>query len=240
MGLVGAVLFAVLAAENRVKPSLSHKADSPRLFSGIAPAVLFVVMAIGFSCRDFAGSANATLSSLYLQRAHGDSMKSAGQALSIIFVASVISSPLFGILSDRHRLRWGMILLILSALCLAALGQLSRALFPWGLAAFGFFLMATYPVIEAAIMEAVPNEIRSRFFGLFITIAGLLGNLSHWYVGRRVDALGEAAWKPQSYSSLYLGLGLLMLVTPFSLIVVRKLPEFWKLRSPAPEFIPTR
>ena len=57
MGLVGAVLFAVLAAENRVKPSLSHKADSPRLFSGIAPAVLFVVMAIGFSCRDFAGSA---------------------------------------------------------------------------------------------------------------------------------------------------------------------------------------
>jgi hypothetical protein len=75
---------------------------------------------------------------------------------------------------------------------------------------FGFFLMATYPVVEAALMQAVPASIRASFFGLFITIGGLLGNASHWFVGRWVEAMGPASRSPGAYGSIYTLLAALM------------------------------
>jgi len=44
-------------------------------------------------------------------------------------------------------------------------------------------------------MESVPTKCAAGCSGLFITISGLLSNLSHWLVGRWVEQLG-----PQAYS----------------------------------------
>jgi MFS family permease len=82
---------------------------------------------------------------------------------------------------------------------------------------YGFFFMASYPVIEAALMESVPDAVRGRVFGFFITIGGLVGSLSHWLVGRWVHQLGPAAGSPHSFYKIYAFLGLLILLSLFGL-----------------------
>jgi len=61
---------------------------------------------------------------------------------------------------------------------------------------YGFFFLSSYPMSEAALMEAVPDAVRGRVFGLFITVSGLIGNLSHWIVGVLVKGIGAAAYSP--------------------------------------------
>ena len=68
------------------------------------------------------------------------------------------------------------------------------------------------PMVEAGLMEAVPDAIRGRVFGFWITIGGLIGNLSHWLVGRWVEALGPKADGPPGYFGLYGGISLLLLL----------------------------
>jgi MFS-type transporter involved in bile tolerance (Atg22 family) len=78
------------------------------------------------------------------------------------------------------------------------------------LAAYGFFFMASYPVVEAALMESVPDAMRGRVFGLFVMFGGLLGNLSHWAVGAFVKNLGPSAAFPSSYYLAYAAMAFLM------------------------------
>ena len=68
---------------------------------------------------------------------------------------------------------------------------------------YGFFFMSSYPMVEAALMQSVPDAVRGRVFGLFITVGGLIGNLSHWIVGEAVRRMGDAAHEPASYFTLY-------------------------------------
>ena len=75
--------------------------------------------------------------------------------------------------------------------------------------------MASYPMVEGALMGSVPHHIRGRIFGLFITIGGILGNLAHWAMGAFVRKLGPASAQVESYYGMYwvlagfLGLSLL-------------------------------
>ena len=78
---------------------------------------------------------------------------------------------------------------------------------------YGFFFLSSYPMTEAALMESVPDSIRGRVFGVFITIGGLIGNLSHWIVGAQVKRLGTAAYSPAGYYVLYAALGGLLLIS---------------------------
>jgi MFS-type transporter involved in bile tolerance (Atg22 family) len=73
--------------------------------------------------------------------------------------------------------------------------------------------MSSYPMTEAALMEAVPDEVRGRVFGLFTTLSGLVSNLSHWLVGDWVQRLGPRASSPASYFPLYAGLSVLVLMS---------------------------
>ena len=77
-----------------------------RLFPTAALWAFFLAADVLFSLRDFAASAMSTSTSLFLQNAHGFSPKITGIALSAIFVASAISNPLFGHLSDGGRGLW--------------------------------------------------------------------------------------------------------------------------------------
>ena len=203
LGLIGAALFAWLAddspvpAEGKTRVQESHIFDRPILW------VFFVGAAVCLSFRDFAGSGMASLGSLFLQRAHGFNPRATGLALSLIFLASAISNPFFGGLSDQRRIRWTVFVLILAAVCIGLFPHVPPAWTTVVLASYGFFFMASYPMVEAALMLSVHDSVRGRVFGLFITIGGLLGNLAHWFVGDWVKHLGSTADRPSAYYGVY-------------------------------------
>src|SRR5689334_21475002 len=85
--------------------------------------------------------------------------------------------------------------------------------------------MATFPVVEAALMESVPDAIRGRVFGFFITIGGMLGNLSHWVVGKWVQRLGESGNSPTAFYSAYLFLACMILLSSLGLLCLRALRQ---------------
>ncbi len=211
-GLVMALLFFRLAdADRRLQPAV-HRAAEP-MFPTIGLWLVFLVACFIFSLRDFAGSSMGTLGSLFLQRAHGFTIKQTGMALSGIFIASLISNPLFGQLSDQGRKRWTAFVLVVAAAMVAAFPHFPRAwLFP-AFVVYGFFFMASYPIIEAALMEAVPDSVRGRVFGSFITVGGLIGNLSHWLAGRWVEKLGSAATQVPTYYRLYVSLAIMIVLS---------------------------
>jgi len=178
--------------------------------------VLFVTAAFAFSLRDFTGSSMGSLGSLFLQNAHGTTVQQTGVALSGIFLATVISNPLFGHLSDRGRKRWACLVHGVAAAIIALFPHLPGGQHRWFFLvfmAYGFFFMASYPIVEAGVMLAVHDSVRGRAFGLWITIGGLLGNLSHWLVGHWVEGFGVRAAQPESYFALYGTLALLLVLS---------------------------
>jgi FSR family fosmidomycin resistance protein-like MFS transporter len=223
-GVVTALGFAWRAVEPPaapVRPGTPDRKAQLRL-----PWGWLLVMAMAFALRDFAGAGNGTLSSLYLQTVHGDSIQSAGGVLSLVFLASAVSNPLVGHWSENSRLRWVASLLPIAAGCLVALAWVPRAAFPATLMTFGFFFMSTYPIIEAALMESVPDAVRGRVFGLFITVGGLVGNLSHWLIGRWVESLGNRASEAASFRSMFGALALGILIPLAVLPLFRRLREW--------------
>lgn len=128
-------------------------------------------------------------------------------------MASAVSNPLFGRLSDKGRIRCTVLLLVLALVMMAVFPHVSKEWMFTVLMAYGFFFLASYPVVEAAVMESVPDSVRGRVFGLFITAGGLLGSISHWIVGVAVKKLGADVSSPASYYSLYYFLALMILVS---------------------------
>ena len=111
------------------------------------------------------------------------------------------------------------------------------------LIAYGFFFLSSYPITEAALMEAVPDSVRGRIFGLFITLSGLVSNLSHWLVGDWVERLGPRASSPASYLPLYAGLSVLVVMSlaalPF-LHALRKREHMDDEAGPAADPLPAQ
>jgi len=216
-GLVGAGLFYWLAEDTPpVIATAQAKSSDEKLFTTPLAAVLFIAAAFAFSLRDFTGSSMASLGSLFLQNAHGFSVEQTGVALSGIFLASIISNPLFGHLSDGGRKRWACLVHGVAAALVALLPHLPGASGRWFFLAFmayGFFFMASYPIVEAGVMQAVPASVRGRAFGLWITLGGLTGNLSHWLMGRWVGGFGWRAALPETYFILYGVLAVMLLLS---------------------------
>ena len=178
---------------------------------------------MAFSLRDFAGHSMGSLGSLFLQKAHGFTVQEAGAALSVIFLMGVISNPLFGHLSDQGRTRWTAGVMMAAALVIAAFPHLPRGGLVAALAVYGFFFMGCYPMVEAALMESVPDAVRGRVFGLFITVGGILGNVAHWFAGRWVGHLGAEASEPARYDDFYLLLATLLLLSLPGLLCLREI-----------------
>ena len=245
LGLMAAGLFAWLAEEEGHAEGGRRKAESDqsllasaatvkeRLFPTAALWAFFLATSLAFSLRDFAGSAMGTASSLFLQKARSFDSGSTGLVLSGIFAASVISNPLFGHLSDRSRIRWLTVLLLASAALIALFPHVSVSWMIPVLLAYGFFFIASYPINEAALMEAVHESVRGRVFGLFLTICGLIANLSHWLVGDWVHKLGSRASVPGSYFRLYTILALMVVAS------LSALPFLHALRKREEEIAPS-
>ena len=232
LGIAGAIAFALLAREETAREAAApNRHRLATLYPSAALWFFFVGAALAFSLRDFAGSGMGSLSSLFLQKAHGMDLKSTGVALSAIFIGSLVSNPLFGGLSDRGRFGWGAILLFLAATIIAIFPHLPRAVLVPTFIVYGFFFMATFPVVEAALMESVPDEVRGRVFGFFITIGGLIGNLSHWLVGKWVHGLGPSANSTSAFFRAYIVLACMVLLATVGLACLKAIRRRENLAS---------
>ena len=238
LGILMAGLFAWLAQEEPARDrSVKRVIAGEKLFASPALCLLFIGMSLLFGLRDFTGSSMGSLGSLFLQNACGFDLRQTGMALSAIFLASVVSNPLFGHLSDRGRIRWTCVVLLIAVALVWVFPRVPAQWLIPTFALYGFFFMASYPMVEAALMESVPDSARGRAFGLFITLAGLIGNLSHWLVGSRVKHLGANAHSPAAYYPLYGTLAILLLVSLLGLPclhAIRKREKFTAQMSPDP------
>jgi MFS family permease len=223
LGLVMAAVFAGLAHDEPAAPAEARRPSvfTEKLFPTPAVWLFFLAAAFAFSLRDFAGSSMGSLGSLFLQRAHGCNLRETGMTLSVIFIASAISNPLFGHLSDRGRFRWSLAVLICAAALIAVFPHVPRRLLVPTYLLYGFFFMASYPMIEAALMESVPDAVRGRVFGFWITIGGPVGNLAHWLAGKWVQRLGDAADTPAGFFPLYAAMAGLVLLSLLGLPCLR-------------------
>jgi len=211
LGVVMAAVFVWLAEETpglRAEPKQSASAE--KMFATPWLWFLFIVASLAFSLRDFAGGGMASLGSLFLQQAHQLDPEQTGLALSGIYLASAVSNPLFGRLSDHGRIRWMCLVLVVAAVMIAVFPHVPKAGLVPVYVIYGFFFMASYPVTEAAVIESVHDSVRGRVYGLFITVGGLVGNLAHWQMGFWVKGLGAGANLPSRYYPLYALLALLV------------------------------
>jgi FSR family fosmidomycin resistance protein-like MFS transporter len=219
LGIVVALLFAWLAAEEPANPaSKAEKNPKQKMFPTGALWACFITSAFAFCLRDFAGTSMGSLGSLFLQQAHGYSIGLTGVVLSCIFLPSAISNPLFGHFSDRGRKRWTTSVLLIAAGLIAIFPHVPKAGAIPVLLVYGFFFMASYPMVEAMLMESVPDAVRGRVFGLFIMIGGLLGNLSHWIAGDAVRRLGQRAATIEGYFPLYYGMAAFVVLSLLGLV----------------------
>jgi MFS family permease len=231
LGIIAAALFAWLADEERPAPaSERRRVPARQIFPTPALWFFFLAYCLAFSVRDFAGASMGSLSSLFLQKAHSYDPKWTGLALSSIYVAAMISNPLFGSLSDGGRKRWIALALVVAAGTVALFPRMPSHWTIPVLICYGFFFMASYPMTEAALMESVPDAVRGRVFGLFVMCGGVIGNLSHWLVGAKVKQLGDAAHSVNTYLPLYAVVAILMLVSLLGLLC---LPAIRRREGPA-------
>src|SRR5262249_44170141 len=134
--------------ERPMDKTLEKHAHPEKLFPTGALWFFFLLCAFLFSVRDFAGTSVGSLGSLFLQNARGYDLSRTGIALSVLFLASAISNPVFGSFSDRGRSQWMMFVLIIAAMFVISLPHTPAG---WTVPIFityGFFFLSSYPMTE--------------------------------------------------------------------------------------------
>ncbi|MGC8886766.1 MAG: MFS transporter [Verrucomicrobiia bacterium] len=203
-GFFMAILFTFLAVKELPQQKY-NQAQIPltKIFNSKVLWIVFLLSCLFFSLRDFAGGGMQSLTSLYLQKAHNWSLKQTGLALSLISLASAFSNPLFGHFSDKHRYQWIIFIIVVSSAVIILFPFIGADYLLYVLVVYGFFFMASFPLVEAALMQAFDDSIRGRVCGMFLTICSLIGNMAHWFVGKWVQTLGTSANSPLAYKRFY-------------------------------------
>jgi MFS family permease len=231
MGLAGAIAFALTARD--AKPiEEAHHHETHRLHAGSVLAV-FLVVALAFSLRDFSGASVSTITSLFLQNAHGFGARGTGLVIGLMFLVAMAANPILGARSDRNRFGWAARVLVIAAVTVSIVPWLPRHVIWVGLCVYGFFMLASYPIVEAALMESVPNRVRGRVFGVFVMVGGLVGSTGPWIMGLIFDALGDRSRAPAAYSPIYLVLAGLIVSSLVALPLLRWARNF-SLKHPPP------
>ncbi len=228
-GLVAGILFMYLSPRDLPRKQFAGRTLQQSGFRWMSPIIFLVLMlsAFAFSLRDFTGFGMGSLGSLFLQKAHGWSAQKTGFALSMIFLGTVVSNPVIGSLSDRRRFPWLFGVLMISGLLVMILPILPGAWMIPVLFIYGFFFISSYPIVEAALMEASPKAYRGRISGLFVLVGGVLGNLAHWVLGWWVDSLGNDAARIGAYQSSFTTLGCLVILSLLGIFGLRYLFKAW-------------
>jgi MFS family permease len=232
LGLIGAWVFALTARE--AKPiDEAHHHETHRLKAGSVLAV-FVLVSLAFSLRDFSGASMTTITSLYLQYAQEFGVRGTGLVIGVMFLVAMAANPILAARSDRNRYGWAARVLGIAAVMVAMVPWLPRGAIWLGLAVYGFFMLASYPIVEAALMESVPDRVRGRVFGVFVMVGGLIGSVGPWAMGHVWDGLGERASSPAAYQPTYLSLAGLILASVIGLALLKWAKQF-ALKHPQAE-----
>jgi MFS transporter, FSR family, fosmidomycin resistance protein len=197
-GVVAAVLFHFFAREPHDAPHSAGRATEHRTRRQWKMLLGVALVALAFSARDFGASGITTFNSLFLQRGLGFDAKATGVLLGLMFLTGILSNPLLGALSDRRRSLAGTVTILCTAAFAVLIPWAPRAWMWLALCLYGFFTLATYPIIEAALMESVPDVLRGRTFGVFITVGGTISSFAHWAMGHVADLLQHRAAGTQS------------------------------------------
>jgi MFS family permease len=208
-GMIAGILFLFLAPQDLPRKHSSQASSDRPNVKWMSPGIFVVLImtAFAFSLRDFTGFGMGSLGSLFLQKAHGWSAQKTGFALSMIFIGTVISNPVFGALSDKRRFAWLIGVLTIAGCLVTTFPLLPSVFIMPGLFIYGFFFIASYPMVEAALMGVAPKAYRGRVSGLFVLVGGFIGNLAHWILGWWVENLGEQAEQISAYQSSFTTLG---------------------------------
>jgi MFS family permease len=214
-GLIMALIFNRYASDSKLQEHVQAKPEvKAPLFPTTALWVFFIAASVFFGLRDFTGFGMGSLTSLFLQKAHSFDTKLTGSTLSIIFLAASLSNLVFG--RVHNRMRWTSVILIIAGVLVFITPFFPAEWIFAPLFVYGFFFMGSYPMIEAALMESVPDAVRGRVFGFFITIGGCTGSLAPWILGSWVKNLEDSgAGNPSAFLPLY---GLLTITVLISLI----------------------
>ncbi|MCF7708354.1 MAG: MFS transporter [Verrucomicrobia bacterium] len=229
LGLVAAaafIFFVRVPAGARTAVSAGTGVERRRMPNPLASLNslkwVFLFVCIFFSFRDFGGAGMNSLNSLFLQHAHDFNATSTGLALGALALMGAVSNPLMGGLSDKARMPW-----ITLVLCGAGVVTILIPILPkeWvipGLLLFGFFYSASFPMVDAAIMESVPDSVRGRAFGVFVLISGIVSSCAHWTMGEWINASGLASEPPEEYLVVFMGLAVLLFLAVLGLPLLKR------------------
>ncbi len=183
-----------------------------------------IALAALLGWRDFAGIAAPSLLSIYLQKAHGYSVKEAGFAIGSMMLLSVVVNPLAVNLSPgRRRLPALTLVLIMSGLVTMVVPLLRVGCVVPVMCVAQSLSLGSYAISDAAMLERVAAAIRGRVVGLFLTLAGTMSSLAPWVMGFWTDLLKNRATQPLAYVPLFVAVGLTLFVAAFSPMILTHL-----------------
>jgi MFS family permease len=223
-GIVFAFIFLLLAREARPQrtPEQLAAGEHPRVPPAMRRKVLLIAVVLG--CRDFAGIASFSLSSIYLQKALGYGAAKTGLVLGTMMLLTIPANPLSVWLSPGKRRLPAMIaMLVIGGLVIATVPLWLSKYVLIVLIAYQVAHLCSYAISDAAILERVAANIRGRVVGLFLTIASTMAAISPWAMGFWTDGFGNEAGKQMRYMPPFITLGVLMIVAAFSAPIIAAL-----------------
>lgn len=222
MGVVCGILFLLLARE--VPGSQLARAQARPLGRHVRRTMIGIALTLG--CRDFAGIASISLTSIYLQRAQHQNASAAGFIVGAMMLIGVVANPLAVWISPASkRLPMLAMSLLLAGAIICTVPFLRAGWLLPVLCAFQAFHLASYAISDAAVLERVPADLRGRVVGLFLSIAGTAASTSPWVMGWWTDRLGARAAVQLSYIGPFALLGILMLFAICSIPFITRLGD---------------
>lgn len=218
-GIVFGILFLLVAREVPGHDSEKIATPLPPKMRGQIYRLAAVIM-----CRDFAGLATLSLSSIYLQKAHGLDPKQTGFIVGAMMLVSIIVNPLAVYLSPG-KLRLPVLsgVMVCGGLTIATLPFWPVSMVLIVLSVFMAFQLGSYAVSDAAMLERVPAAVRGRAVGIFLMVAGTFSATAPFVMGWWTDHLGARGHEPLAYLPLYGTLAMMMLIGAFSSPLIARL-----------------
>jgi len=154
-----------------------------------------MLLSTGSAFRTMTQTALLTFLPVYLAHDLGYSPLWVGGALFVLQAAGFAAAPVAGYVSDRVGRKQILIgSMLTSALVLAAMAFTGGSpVFIALVAALGFFLYATRPVIQAWLLEATPKNMGGSSIGILFGAQALGGALGPWLGGAVADRYGLLA-----------------------------------------------
>jgi MFS family permease len=220
MGVLCGLAFLFLARE---APGQHESRPTPQPMSArLRWNVVGIALTLG--CRDFAGLASLSLTSIYLLRAMGRDAASVGFTVGIMMLIGVAANPLAVWISPgRRRLPMLATTLLLAGAIVCTVPWFSENWVLLVLCIFQSCHLGSYAMSDAAMLERVAPSHRGRVAGLFLNIAGTAASLSPWIIGAWTDAFRARGAVQSSYYPPFIALGAMMVFAIISVPLIAKL-----------------